>query len=93
MSKYAIPRIKKGYEYLLVENKVDTNGFTIGKRYKIVCNEFNGYIVLNDNGHQRFIMADGCISGHIVTKPTGQPMTSSFRDQIPVGYFEIVEAC
>ena len=44
-----------------------TNGFTIGKTYEAVRKEGRGLIVINDNGHERFILL-GCRSPHVKTK-------------------------
>jgi len=45
-----------------------TNGFTLGKYYPFVRNTGNGAIVLNDNGHPRFVMLDGSKSAHIMSR-------------------------
>ena len=85
----AIPWIREEHKPLVRAAKLDTNGFTIGKEYKIARESGSGYIVYNDNGHERFIMPD-CDSGHIVVRlhpGLGYPT------QKPVGYFQIISDC
>jgi len=54
-----IPRVTEDYRWYR------TNGFTIGEYYPFIAAEGNGAVVLNDNGHPRFVMLDGSQCSHI----------------------------
>ena len=61
--KSVIPRKK---EPSIFQNyELSTNGFTFGKSYPVVKTEGSGGVVMNDNGHERFVMFDGSPSAHI----------------------------
>lgn len=58
-----------------------TNGFTLGKRYKV--SRLGGYKnclanVLNDNGHERVVSLDGSRSAHL-TSPCGRFCSGHFE--------------
>lgn len=75
--RYAIPRQTRK----LLNS---TNGFTIGKPYKIVSeNEYGSADVLNDNGHRRVLSTDGGENGHLQYRYGGEAHCA--------GVFEIVD--
>jgi hypothetical protein len=66
-----------------------TNGFTIGKWYDVIRPEGNGYIVRNDNGHERFILSDGKVSAHLLHTWNVDYGRHRMQHQQPVGYFKV----
>jgi len=67
------------------DNAVSFNGFTPGRTYPVLYPEGQGYVVRNDNGHERFVMVDGSLSPHITTYD--RPMLGG---NSPAGHFEEV---
>ena len=61
-----------------------TNGFTLEKSYIVIREEGNGYVVRNDNGHERFVCMDGKPSPHLLIS-NGRPWP--FCSQYCAGMF------
>jgi hypothetical protein len=68
------------------ESPIDTNGFTIGKKYPVHNVEGQGVTVLNDNKHERFVCIDGKDSAHIMHTTRNR----FGMQQRSAGYFEII---
>lgn len=82
----AIPRLSPAA--FIPDGTLRTNGFTIGKAYRVRRREGNCGVVVNDNGHDRTIFLDGSPCAHIVS------IYSTDRNwprQFVVGYFEILK--
>lgn len=84
MTEYAVPVLFAG------EHASNTNGFTIGKPYRVQRREGYGdrlCLVLNDNGHER-IVDDGPRSPHL----TYSEPARDYGFHKLVGRFIIMEA-
>ena len=66
-----------------------TNGFTDGRVYAAIRRSGSGFIVLNDNGHERFETGRG-LSPHLIFRYSNDN-PPHHETQSPVGTFEIIE--
>lgn len=66
-----------------------TNGFTNGKVYQAIKQEGSGFVVLNDNGHERFETGRG-LSPHLMAQSPPH-IEWPLWNQTPVGEFLIIE--
>lgn len=67
-----------------------TNGFTLGRKYRAVRSEGNGVVVLNDNGHERFVLLDGSPSAHIkAASGNAKPREFPYLFERSAGYFRV----